>query len=253
MAQKGYCNMNIKELFTYGEKVDGYDVRVVNEREARAAAGILFTFGILSLNNAVMLGHTTVTRFFIAFFTLDFLIRVINPSYSPSMILGRFFVQNQTPEYVGAAQKRFAWGIGLLLALPMFYYLVINWQPNPMKVFICVVCLVLLIMESAFSICLGCKIYNLLMPQKASHCPGGVCEIRKKEKIQTFNKIQKSIFIVTIFLIGFGLYSYLYKLENRTFFGNMIAEKMMSQEELKAKEEAKYQEALEEFENDDDF
>ncbi len=245
--------MNIKEFFTYGEKVDGYDVRVVNEREARAAAGILFTFGILSLNNAVMLGHTTVTRFFIAFFTLDFLIRVINPSYSPSMILGRFFVQNQTPEYVGATQKRFAWGIGLLLALPMFYYLVINWQPNPMKVFICVVCLVLLIMESAFSICLGCKIYNLLMPQKASHCPGGVCEIRKKEKIQTFNKIQKSIFIVTIFLIGFGLYSYLYKLENRTFFGNMIAEKMMSQEELKAKEEAKYQEALEEFENDDDF
>ena len=62
-----------KDFFKYGEKVDGYDVRVINEREARAAAGILFVFGILSLTNAVMLYHIVVTRFFISFFTLDFL------------------------------------------------------------------------------------------------------------------------------------------------------------------------------------
>ena len=86
------------EFFKYGEKVEGYDVRVINEREARAAAGILFAFGLLSLTNAVMLQHGVVTRFFIGFFTFDFLMRVINPSYSPSMMLGRFFVQNQTPE-----------------------------------------------------------------------------------------------------------------------------------------------------------
>jgi hypothetical protein len=135
----------IKEFFKYGEVVKGYDVRVLNEREARAGAGILFAIGILSLTNAVMLSHGVVTRYFIAFFTLDFLIRVINPSYSPSLLMGRFMVQNQEPEYVGALQKRFAWGIGLLLALPMFYLLVINWQPNPIKVFICIICLTLLI------------------------------------------------------------------------------------------------------------
>ena len=61
--------MSLKEFFTYGEKVDGYDVRVINEREARAAAGILFAFGLLSLTNAVMLSHGIVTRYFIAFFT----------------------------------------------------------------------------------------------------------------------------------------------------------------------------------------
>jgi len=245
--------MDVKDFFQYGEKVDGYDVRVVNEREARAAAGILFAFGLLSLTNAVMLQHGVVTRYFISFFTLDFLIRVINPSYSPSLLLGRFFVQNQTPEYVGAAQKRFAWGIGFLLSLPMFYLLVIHWQPNPIKVFICVICLILLIAESAFSICLGCKIYNLVMSSKASHCPGGVCEIKTKDKIQTFNTVQKVIFSLTVVTILSGIYAYMYKIDNKTHIGELISQKMMSQEELHALEEAEYQKELEEFENDDDF
>ena len=245
--------MNIQKLFEYGEKVEGYDVRVVNEREARAAAGILFAFGLLSLSNAVMLQHGVVTKYFISFFTFDFLIRVINPSYSPSMLLGRFFVQNQTPEYVGAAQKRFAWGLGLLLALPMFYYLVINWQPNPLKVLICVICLFFLLFESAFSICIGCKIYNLVMPQKASHCPGGVCEIKKKEKIQTFNPAQKFIAILTTVVIITGVFTYMYKIDNKTHIGKLVSEMMMSDAELKALEEAAYQKELEDFENDDDF
>ena len=39
-------NKNKKELFpNFGEIVEGYEVRVLNEREARAAAGILFIFG----------------------------------------------------------------------------------------------------------------------------------------------------------------------------------------------------------------
>lgn len=242
-----------KDFFKYGEEVAGYDVRVINEREARAAAGILFAFGMLSLTNAVMLQHGVVTRYFISFFTLDFIIRVINPNYSPSMMLGRFFVQNQTPEYVGAAQKRFAWSLGLLLALPMFYYLVINWQPNPIKVLICVICLLLLIFESAFSICLGCKIYNLVMPQKASHCPGGICEIKKKEKIQTFNIVQKFILTITVLTIATGIWNYSYKLENKTHIGKLVSEKMMSEEDKKALEKAAYLKELEEFENDDDF
>lgn len=66
----------LKDFFSYGEKVEGYDVRVINEREARAGAGILFALGMLSLTNAVMLQHGVVTCYFISFFTLDFLIRV---------------------------------------------------------------------------------------------------------------------------------------------------------------------------------
>jgi len=238
-------------LFKYGEVVEGYDVRVINEREARAAAGILFVFGILSLLNAVMLGHGIVTRYFISFFTLDFLIRVINQNYSPSLMLGRFFVQNQTPEYVGAAQKRFAWMLGLILALPMFYLLVIHWQPNPIKLLVCIICLILLFLESAFSICLGCKIYNMIMSSKAKHCPGGVCELKRKEKIQTFSIAQKIILFMTVSLIAYALYAYTYKINNKTHFSKMIVKKLMSKAELERFEELEYQKMMKEFDEED--
>ncbi len=237
----------MKDFFTYGERVDGYDVPVLNEREARAGAGILFAIGILSLLNAVMLGHGVVTRYFISFFTLDFLIRVINPAYAPSLLLGRVFVQNQKPEYVGAAQKRFAWTIGLLLAIPMFYMLVIHWQPNPIKVLICILCLTLLLFESAFSICLGCKLYNLIMPQKATHCPGGVCEIQTKDPIQTFNGVQKVIVTLVIIAFSYGLYSYFTKVESKTMLAKKVSDMMLSDEERLAKEEAKMQREFDEF------
>jgi len=242
----------MNDFFKYGESVDGYDVRVINEREARAAAGILFALGILSLTNAAMLGHVVVTKFFISFFTIDFLIRVINPSYSPSMLLGRTFVQNQIPEYVGAAQKRFAWGLGLALALPMFYMLVIDFQPNPIKVFICIVCLLLLLFESAFSICFGCKIYNLVMSSRASHCPGGVCEIVKKDKIQTFNSAQKFIVVLVTLTFFSGLYAYFTKVESKTFLSKKIHTMMLSAEEKQALQDEKTQEAFRAFDEDDE-
>ena len=245
--------MNFKEFFAYGEKVEGYDVRVMNEREARAAAGILFAFGLISLTNAVMLSNGIVTKFFISFFTFDFFLRITKPEYSPSLLLGRFFVQNQTPEYVGATQKRFAWSLGFLLALPMFYLLVIHWQPNPMKVFICIICLLLLFAESAFSICVGCKLYNIILKSAPSHCPGGVCEIRKKEKIQTFNAAQKFIVVLTFLVITVSFYNYFFKLENKTHIGKVMSVMLMSDEELKALEEAAYEKELADFENDDDF
>jgi len=244
--------MDLKEFFSYGEKVPGYDVRVVNEREARAGAGILFAIGMISLMNAVMLGNGIVTRFFISFFTLDFLIRVINPSYSPSLLLGRFFVQNQKPEYVGAAQKRFAWGLGLLLAIPMFYLLVIHWQPNPIKVLICVICLTLLFLESAFSICLGCKIYGWVMSKKATHCPGGICEMRIKEPIQRFNPVQATIVGLTFIALITGIWQYSYKLDNKTHIGQVVSELMMSEAAKKARDEAAWAKEAAEFDEDDE-
>jgi len=242
----------MSKFFQYGEKVDGYDVLVLNEREARAGAGILFAIGMLSLTNAVMLSHGVVTRYFIAFFTLDFLIRVIQPAYSPSLLMGRFFVRNQKPEYVGAVQKRFAWGIGLVLAIPMFYLLVIHWQPNPIKVFICIICLLLLIMESAFSFCFGCMIFNFFKKEKATNCPGGACEIQVKERVQRFNTAQKIIVSLAFIGMFYGAYSYLYKLENKTHIGEFLGKVMMSDVDKKALQEKRYQQAVEDFENDDD-
>ena len=234
-------------FFQYGEKVEGYEVLVLNEREARAGAGILFLIGILSLMNAVALGHIIVTKVFISFFTLDFLMRVIQPRYAPSLLLGRFFVQNQRPEYVGAVQKRFAWGIGLMLAVPMFYLLVIDFQPHPMKVVVCVICLALLFFEAAFSICVGCKIYGIFNKDPVTHCPGGICEVRTKDAIQTFNLAQKIITISVVFALSFGLYSYFTKVESKTFLAKKVKLMMMSDVELEALKEAKMQEEFDNF------
>jgi len=243
----------MREFFTYGEKVAGYEVRVLNEREARAGAGILFAFGLIALFNSVALGHMVFTDVFISFFAFDFIIRVINPSYAPSLLLGRFFVQNQVPEYVGATQKRFAWLIGLMLALPMFYVVVLYPVHNPIKVLVCIVCLLLLIAESAFSICVGCKLYAILFKEQASHCPGGVCEVHIKEPIQMFNPVQKFIAIVTALAIMIGIYFYMTKLEDKTFLMKMVHKMMLSDVEKQALKDAEYEKAAAAFDADDDF
>ncbi len=239
--------MNLKEFFTYGEKVPGYDVRVLNEREARAAAGILFIGAFLGLTNGVMLGTAVFSEYFVTFFMIDFIIRVIQPRYSPSLMLGRFFVRNQVPEYVGATQKRFAWAIGAIIAIPMFYYLVIHFEPNPIKVLVCLICMALLFFESAFSICLGCKLFNLFSKEQARHCPGGICEIRHKDPVQKFTPAQTAILLLTVLLMMYGTYAYFTKLPDRTVFVKKMKELMLSDEEKKRLEEQKMEEEFENF------
>ena len=138
-------------------------------------------------------------------------------------------------------------GIGLLLALPMFYLLVIDFQPHPIKVLVCVLCLVLLFLESAFSICVGCKIFGLFKKDPVTHCPGGVCEVRTKEPIQRFDMAQKIITFSVVLALGFGLYSYFTKVESKTFLAKKVKIMMMSDAELEAHEEAIRQKEFDEF------
>jgi fumarate reductase subunit C len=238
----------MNELFAYGEKVPGYEVRVLNEREARAAAAILFVGAFLGLTNGVMLGTAVFSEYFVTFFAIDFTMRVLQPRYAPSLMLGRFFVRNQTPEYVGATQKRFAWALGMVIAWPMFYYLVIDFQPNPIKVLVCLICMALLFFESAFSICLGCKIFNLVKKEKATHCPGDVCEMKIKEPIQKFDPVQKVILVVTVVVMVYGAYAYMVKLPDRTNLTKKIKRMMTSDAELQRIEDEK---ADREFEQED--
>ncbi len=238
----------MNEFFKYGEKVDGYDVRVLNEREARAAAAIMFVGAFLGLTNGVMLGTAIFSKYFVTFFAIDFTMRIIQPRYSPSLLLGRFFVQNQTPEYVGATQKRFAWALGFILAWPMFYYLVIHFEPNPIKVLVCLICMVLLFLEAAFSICLGCKIFNLIKKEKATHCPGDVCEIKVKDPVQKFNPIQTLVLVLTTLTMFYGTYSYFTKLPDRTHLSKKIKLMMMSDEDIAKRD---YDKEMAEFEDDD--
>ncbi len=247
--------MSIKSfLLEYGEKVPGYDVRVINEREARAAAGILGMLGTIIIFVAIGFNHVIVARVYLAFLWFDFLMRVLNPKYSPSLLLGRFVVQNQRPEYVGAAQKRFAWALGWLISFPMIYWFVLHWDITFYKVLICVLCITLMFLESAFSICVGCIIYKWIMQKGPQHCPGGVCEVRKKEPVQMFNPLQK--FIVTTVVAGMivGTYMFLAYTESKTFFGEFLHEAVLTKAQLQKEKDEAYQRELErEFGEDDDF
>lgn len=196
----------MKKIIQFGEYIDGYEVAVVNEREARAGAGILFLFGIVSFLNAYWLHDFRFTKVFITFFMIDFFIRIfINPRFSPSLILGRFFIQFQKPEYIGAPQKRWAWSIGFFLSVVMFVLVVVLEVMTPIKIFICVLCLIFLFSEAAFGICIGCKLYNIIYPNQAKYCPGG-CEIVQKEVIQKISIVQTLIMIVAVGMAGLATY-----------------------------------------------
>jgi uncharacterized protein DUF4395 len=189
----------MSKIFHFGERVDGYEVDVLNEREVRAGAGILFFLAMVSFMNAWLTGNFRPTRIFVIAFLIDFVIRVlVNPRYSPSLVVGRFAVRNHVPEYVGATQKRFAWSIGLALAIAMLFLVVVNRVIGPINLIICATCLILLFFESAFGICLACKVYNLLHKDKAALCPGGTCEVYVRHQSQKINAAQ--IAVVILFL-----------------------------------------------------
>ncbi len=190
----------MKRHIYFGEVVKGYNIPVLNEREARAGAGLLFLFAMISFLNAYLTHRFLFTQTFVTFFMVDFFIRIfINPKYAPSLILGRLFVSNQKPEYVGAPQKRFAWSIGFMLSVVMFLIIVVFEWMTPIKIAICVLCLMLLFSEAAFGICIGCIVYHWVYKKSPHYCPGNVCEIKEKEEIQKVSKLQLAI--VSIFLI----------------------------------------------------
>jgi len=183
---------NLKNrFFKFGEDVEGYNIPVLNEREVRAAAGILFLSTFISLMYILFNDNFVLIKYVITFFLMDFIIRVfVNPMFSPTLTIARWIVSNQAPEYVGAAQKKFAWMIGVVLAAIMFYYFVIANAYGPITGIICLICLVFLFFESAFGICLGCMFYPLFFKDKAQYCPGAVCTVKQKDNIQKISKAQ---------------------------------------------------------------
>ena len=158
----------MNKIIQFGEEVEGYDIPVLNEREIRAAAGLLFLLMFIAILVVVFKGDFLMLKYAVIIFLSDIVIRVfVNPKFSPSLIIGRLIVRNQVPEYVGARQKKFAWIIGVVLGAVMFILLVVVNAYSPITGIICLICLVFLFFETAFGICLGCKFYSLIYKEKA--------------------------------------------------------------------------------------
>jgi hypothetical protein len=202
-------------IVSFGEDVEGYRIPVLNEREIRAAAGLLFVLMFAAIAAAVLKGSFVLLKYAIAIFLPDMLIRVfLSPRWSPTLVLGRLIVRNQVPEYVGARQKRFAWIIGVALAAVMFVLVNVLNTYSPISGIICLICLVFLFAESAFGICLGCKLYPLVTRQRPELCPGEVCAVKDRQPIQRVSGAQLAIlfglvgYVVLValnFHAGFGV------------------------------------------------
>ena len=212
----------MSKTIQFGEDVPGYDIRVLNEREIRAAAGLLFVATFLSFMFIMFDNNFVPIKYVITFFLTDFIIRVfINPKFSPSLIVGRLIVSRQTPEYVGAKQKKFAWIIGVALSAIMFTFMVVVNAFSPITGIICLICLLFLFFESAFGICLGCKCYSLFNKGKTQYCPGEVCERKSRQPIQKTSASQLMMvlgFVVFMTLLG-SFFSKYYQRKPYDLFG----------------------------------
>ncbi len=191
--------------FSFGETVEGYAVPVLNEREIRAAAGILFVFTFIALMLILLSGKFLLVKLVIPVFLADLLVRVfVSPRFSPALILGRLIVGRQTPEYVAAKPKQLAWSIGIVLSSLMFVFMVVMNTYSPITGLTCLVCLAFLFFEAAFGICLGCQFYKLVYRREPELCPGEVCDVRTRDAITRTSATQWIVLAGTIALIVAG-------------------------------------------------
>ena len=184
----------------FGEYVEGFAVPVLNEREIRAAAGIMFLALAFSFVLVLFKQDFTMVKYVVMIFQADFFIRIFaSPRFSPLLIIGRFIVSRQVPEYVGAAPKKFAWKLGFSLSVLMFILLVALNSYSLITTVSCFACLIFLFFESAFGICLGCVFYSWFYKKKEGPCAGEICEVKNKQAIQQVSKLQ--LLVVFTFLL----------------------------------------------------
>ena len=212
----------MRKIFQFGEHVEGYTIPVLNEREIRAAAGILFFVMYTSVMNVFLRADFLLLKYAVTAFLVDFLIRVfINPKFSPSLIIGRLFVRNQVPEYVGAQQKKFAWVIGIILASVFFTFTVIINSYSPITGIICLICLMFLFFEAVFGICFGCLFYKMFYKEKAQYCPGEVCAAGDRQEIQktSLSQILVVVGFITFIVLTAILFNDYFSQEPYDLFG----------------------------------
>jgi len=196
--------MKTNQFIKFGEEVEGYDTPVLNEREIRASAGIIFLFMLIALMQVLFNGNFLMIKYVIVVFLTDLIIRVfINPKFSPTLIIGNIIVSRQVPEWVGASQKKFAWKIGIAVATVMFVLLVLLNSYSIITSLGCFFCLVFLFFESAFGICLGCLVYGLFYKNKKTLCAGEMCKPQRRSRNQRISPVQM------LMLFGLAVYIFL--------------------------------------------
>ena len=174
-------------IFTFGEYREELGYKVLDERVMRGSAGIMLLLAIIASINGFILKEYIVIPFIVGFMMVNFMIGVfINPKFSPTVLLASLMVIKQSELPIGAIQKKFAWTLGLALTTAIFSMSLllqtdVAWF-GPVCM-LCLICISLLYLETAFGICVGCQLYFLGIrvklikaPAVAPNCMGDSCE-----------------------------------------------------------------------------
>lgn len=166
----------VKEQPVVGQWVEGIDTPVVNERAVRASAGILFLAGFSAWLWSVITGDLQPMRIFGIVFAIEMMLRLfVGTAFTPTLILGALITRPQRPEWVEARSKILAWGMGFGMSLAGCFSLGWLGLPTIVAQVICGVCLLLLYLETAFGICLGCVVAQRFARRKPQLCAGDTC------------------------------------------------------------------------------
>jgi len=157
---------------------------VVNENDARVAAGLTMALGAVAFAYANFDKVFWPIKLVSAFFFVDFLLRVtVGLERSVTGLVARVLTQRQPPQWVSARPKRFAWTLGLAMALAMSI-ITGSGIHGPLPRTICLICLTLMWLEAVLGLCLGCELYRVMVQRgwRAKSdafevCANGTCEI----------------------------------------------------------------------------
>jgi hypothetical protein len=166
----------------FGQVVEGIDFPVFNERAIRAAAGLLFLFGFAAWMFALTTEIYQPLRAFGMTFMIDMALRLfVGTRWVPSLAIANLIVRPQRPEWVDAAPKKYAWGLGFgmvfVSCISMGWFALTGVVP----LLLCGVCISLLFIEAAFGICIGCELARRFAKVKPRLCPGDVCNYDPKK------------------------------------------------------------------------
>ncbi len=135
---------------------------IVNENEVRAAAGLTMVIGAVAFSFAYFDKQYVLLQAAASLFFVDFLLRVtLGLRFSPVGVVARAITSWRPPDLVTSRPKRFAWTLGMGMALAMTVITNVGirgWLPRS----ICLVCLTFMWLESALGFCVGCQLHGLL-------------------------------------------------------------------------------------------
>jgi hypothetical protein len=180
----------INYKMSFGEIIPGKPFKVVDENVIRLNALFIFIFAGSAFITGFEFNNFQLLPYMIGVVWINFIIGLfINLNAAPSMFLSRLILGKKITKPIGAIQKKFAWGLGLTLSsIILTLTLLLPYYPGLFNTvcLLCIVCLVIIFLEAAFKVCLGCELYFFAIdikllkapkPDEKPNCMGDSCEV----------------------------------------------------------------------------